>query len=306
MIKNGLISKIIEFLKQSGPCTGAEIRQACTEDTYPVWRLCRQSDEMYNKIVGRRYVRLDRRVEGYGRLSPSIMREFLTYTVIGLRDDLPAIQERAADLEVKIKKTSDDKLKLARNKISEIVELSGIRDAVLKNVCFIIAGDIVFDMAHTVPRAERSTGKLVNGSDLDIIVVCGEGFGGEATEILDKQIYRAKYRLLIDPDLKEEIDYIVKDMNRVSEQLRFDNFRHMVASKLLNEGVFLHGNRTLFDLIKQRVQEHGIPEKIIQIAEHAVQERLRAETYLLSREEGISEEEYQPLFYTADEADEIY
>ena len=34
-----------------------------------------------------------------------------------------------------------------------------------------IAGDVVFEMAHLEPRPESSTGKLVKGSDLDIVVV---------------------------------------------------------------------------------------------------------------------------------------
>ncbi len=34
--------------------------------------------------TGRRYMRLDSAVEGYARLSPSIRREFLTYTLVGL------------------------------------------------------------------------------------------------------------------------------------------------------------------------------------------------------------------------------
>jgi hypothetical protein len=305
-MKDGLISVIHEFLKKQGPSTGAEIRDACAEDTYPVWRLCRQAGDLHSEIVGRRYLRLDRRVEGYGRLSPSIMREFLTYTVIGLSGTEPAIRERAEALDAKTKKTSQEKFALAREKIGEILDASRVREAALEKVCFIIAGDIIFDMAHTVPRPERSTGKLVNGSDLDVIVVCDERFSAGETEILDQEIYKAKYRLLIDPDLKEELDYIVKDMNRVAAQLRFDNFRHMVASKLLDEGVFLHGSRPLFDRIKKLVQEQGVPEKIRGISEHAIQERRRAEAYLLSCEEGISEEEYQPLFYTADEADEIY
>jgi len=305
-MKNGLVSKITDFLKTHGPGTGAEIRDACQEEAYPLWRLCKQTAEFHTRIVGRRYLRLDRRVEDYGRLSPSIMREFLTYTVIGLRETLPAIEERADHLGHEIKTISRNKFELAREKIGEIIETSKVREPVLQHVCFIIAGDIIFDMAHTVPRPERSTGKLVNGSDLDIIVVCGDDIGKKEIEILDQEIYKAKYRLLIDPDLKEELDYIVKDMNRVGEQLQFDSFRHMVACKLLDEGVFLHGSRPLFDLIKGQVEQYGIPEKIRRIADRAVQERGRAESYLLSREEGISEEEYQPLFYTTDEADEIY
>ena len=46
-----------------------------------------------------------------------------------------------------------------------------------------------------------------------------------------KEIYKEKYSLLISPYEKEEIDYIVKSVSKVKEQLKFDTFKHMVACK---------------------------------------------------------------------------
>jgi hypothetical protein len=48
------------------------------------------------------------------------------------------------------------------------------RDHIINQTCFIIAGDVVFGMAHAEPRPEASTGELVKGSDLDIIVIADD------------------------------------------------------------------------------------------------------------------------------------
>jgi hypothetical protein len=46
------------------------------------------------------------------------------------------------------------------------------------------------------------------------------------------------------PHVREEIDYVVKDLDRVREQMRFDTFKRMVACKILQEGIFLYGGKT--------------------------------------------------------------
>ena len=75
------------------PQTGAELREALGDDGFGQWKACMRSDRLAVRRVGRRYLRLDQKVEGYARLSPSILREFLTYSVVGLADD-PAALER--------------------------------------------------------------------------------------------------------------------------------------------------------------------------------------------------------------------
>ena len=63
---------------------------------------------------------------------------------------------------------------------------------------------------------------------------------------LDDAIYQEKYRLLITPHFREEIDYVVKRLGRVREQVRFNTFKHMVACKILQEGTFLYGSEKIF------------------------------------------------------------
>jgi hypothetical protein len=60
--------KIIKVLEEKGPLTGAELLQSVDDDPLHLWRFCRLSKDLSVRIVGTRYLRLDRRVEGYPHL----------------------------------------------------------------------------------------------------------------------------------------------------------------------------------------------------------------------------------------------
>jgi hypothetical protein len=50
---------------------------------------------------------------------------------------------------------------------------------------------------------------------------------------LDQEIYKEKYSLLISPYAREEIDYIVKTVSTVREQLEFDTFNTWLPARYL-------------------------------------------------------------------------
>jgi len=227
--------EIIRLVEKEGPLTGAKILKAVDNDLLLLWRCCKLSKHLAIRTTGRRYLRLDRRVEGFARLSPSILREFLTYSVIGLAGDHQALIQRANEINSHIEQTTRAKSELAYTILSAVADRFGNSDVISRQACIIIAGDIVHNMAHDVPRPERSTGKLVKGSDMDIVVVVDDLFPERLAERLDEIIYQEKQNILITPHLREEIDYIVKDMNRVREQMKFETFKHMVACKILHE-----------------------------------------------------------------------
>jgi hypothetical protein len=279
------------------------IRDSFKKDPLMVLRACKLSPLIMVKTIGTRYLRLDRRLEGYARLSPSIMREFLTYSVVGFSDDPAPLAEKALLLTRKIEKISKSKFDLAYNIVSSL--MTRLEYGTKEKACFIIAGDIVFNMAHDVPRPERSTKKLVQGSDMDIVVIVMDEYAESIMERLDQEIYKEKYSLLISPYAKEEIDYIVKTESIVKEQLEFDTFKHMVACKILDEGRFLFGNKELFNNIKQMLVEEGISEKIRDMEETALMFRKRAEGRLLgdNPEQALHDDEY--LFYPVEESEEF-
>ncbi|MCJ7681062.1 MAG: nucleotidyltransferase domain-containing protein [Candidatus Aminicenantes bacterium] len=297
---------LFDILEQHSTLTGKKLRDLSGLDELTLWRLCRRSGRIILQTAGRRYLRLDRQVEGFARLSPSIKREFLTYTICGLKENRQAVADHALELERNTRKISREKEEFARRILEKIIASSPLRDAVLEGVCVIIAGDIVYDMAHLEPRPEPSTGRLVRGSDLDVIIVTADGFPEEIRSHLDKIIYREKYLCLIKPDIREEIDYIIKDLAKVRRQLEFDRFEHMVASKILDEGNLIGGNPDIFRCIQKMLDERGISKKIKTLTDEAGVNRLEAEATLLGREGKMSEEESFKLFYTKEEAEEIF
>jgi len=295
---------IADLIRVSGPLTGREIKERVEGESLALWQACRSSDALEVRTLGVRYLRLDHHVEGYARLSPSILREFLTYTVVGLAGDPDSIGKRAGDVVARMDGISRTKLDLARRFVD------GIRNQFEtvwadEQVCFIIAGDIVHQMAHDHPRPERSTGKLVRGSDIDLVVILADEVGEDFTTSLDEAIHRGKYRTLIAPWVNEEIDYVVKRMERVREQLLFDTFKHMVACKILREGMLLSGSRSIFDTIKTQLRETGVVDRLNDLETQARAARKRAEEYLLC---GVPERIARAdllLFYSTEESDEF-
>jgi len=182
--------------------------------------------------VGVRYLRLDKQLKDYARLFPSILREFLTYSVVGLTEPPEILENRATEIISHITRVSRLKLDLTHTFVNTIHELFG-DDSLKDCACFILASDIVYNMAHDVPRPERSTGKFVRGSDIDLIIVVRDTVSESYIKHLDQTIYQEKYRFLISPSVNEEIDYVVKKIERIREQVRFDTFQHMVACKIL-------------------------------------------------------------------------
>ncbi len=297
--------RIGALVAQKGPLTGAELSEALGGETFALWKVCMLSHPLCLRTVGRRYVRLDRRVEGYARLSPSILREFLTYTVVGLADDLAAIDQRAHILQSHIEGVSREKLDLAKRIVTDVVEPFSSRGIEESRFCIVVAGDIVYDMAHDVSRPERSTGGLVRGSDLDIVVIVADDAPEDLVTQLDETIYRKKYQYLKHPAFQEEIDYIVKLFSKLAEQAEFDTFERMVACKIFDEAVFLSGSRKLFEDGQALLRDRGIMKRLREMERSAVAARDEQERYLLATDDQVIRREDLILFYTDEESEEF-
>jgi hypothetical protein len=157
-----------------------------------------------------------------------------------------------------------------------------------------------------VPRPESSTGELVRGSDLDIVVVTDDELDPARQKALDRAIFQRKHYLLVHPQYREEVDYLVKSMSRVREQLGFGSFEHMVACKILDEGQYLYGSRRLFDEIRALLVEHGITRMLADLQARAEVNRELAERRLLDPALTLPTAEEQILFYTREESEEIF
>ena len=191
---------IVDILKSRGPQTGWQLLEQSHMEALPLWQVCRRTPAVRFECIGKRFVRLDRAVEGFARLSPSIRREFLTYTILGLENQAPEIEAKARQLRQEIGQISQAKRDLAREAMEDTVQSLSEWESMREQVCFIIAGDITYDMAHAVPRPEVSTGKMVRGSDLDIVVIAENDAPKESLKALDQAIYRKKHFLLVHPN----------------------------------------------------------------------------------------------------------
>jgi hypothetical protein len=297
--------RILKVLEDKGPLTGAEMLEASGEDALLLWRACKRSRLVALQIIGSRYLRLDSKIEGFARLSPSILREFLTYSILGLTWDQDSLIRKANEVALHIKEVSKAKLELARNVFSTVLSRLENEALVQEQACILIAGDIVYGMAHDSPRPERSTGKLVKGSDMDLVVVVDDFFPQNWMERLDEIIYQEKQKVLITPHLREEMDYVVKNLARVREQLRFDTFKRMVACKILHESTLLFGNPDLFKTIKSMLLEQGITEKLTKMEDQAAVFRRDAEETLLREDPEKIRNEGLYLFYPTEESEEF-
>lgn len=296
---------ILKLVKEGGPRIGSEIMEAVDDDGLGLWRTCMLSGKLTIRTAGRRYLRLDRRIEGYARLSPSILREFLTYSVIGSPDHIPEILHRVHEIQSYHERVSREKSELVYRNISALMTRLESEYLINDRYCVILAGDIVYQMAHDVPRPERSTGKLVRGSDMDLIVIVDDEFPRDFMEKLDEEIFREKQRLLMTPHLREEIDYVVKDMARVREQVRFDTFRHMVACKIMREGALLYGHEDLFHTVKTLLMEQGVMDKLDALEKEAQIFRNKAEDYLLQEDIRTLRAKNLDFFYPVEESEEF-
>ncbi len=297
--------EILRALREKGPLTGRELYDITGLELFDLWRRCKRKGGVSLRRVGRRYLRFDRNIEGYARLSPSIQREFFTYTVIGLRGDDESIDARAEAVRREIMEISRGKLALARKLMGEILEkLPGLKAYILENACFIIGGDVPLGMAHSDPRPEVSTGTLVQGSDLDIVVITVKDFNPEALRELDEGVHEMKYRMLKRPQKKVEIDYIIKSMAKVEAQAKLRAFEDLVACKIIEESEFLLGNQGLYEEVRGIMRKHGVPGKLAELEEKARVGRKAAEELLLEKVE-VTEDDLK-LFATTEEFEEIF
>lgn len=297
--------RVVEVIERLGPRTGAELSDLFDNEAFALWKTCELSAKLTSRTVGRRYLRLDRRVEGYARLSPSMLREFFTYTVVGLTDDETSIEMRAGELRAHIEEVSNLKFHMASRLVDEIVSPLAPQGGEEDRFCAVLAGDVVYGMAHDVHRPERSTGLMVRGSDLDIVILMSDEAPGRLASELDDAIYRKKFLYLKNPAYREEIDYVIKRFNKLREQAAFDTFRKMVACKIFDESVLLYGSRELFDRGKALLAQHGVSARLRVLESEAVLGRQRRERFLLVADESDISSEDMYVFHTDHEAEEM-
>lgn len=292
------------WIAEHGAATGAELRHALGAGVFTLWRTATLSPDLVVRRVGRRYVRLDRKVRGYARLSPSIAREFLTYTVVGRADDPASVEARVATLAEHIATVSDVKRFLARRIASDLTGPFAARYGA-DTFCVVIAGDVAYDMAHDVGRPERSTGIMVQGSDLDLVILIDDDAPDALATGLDDAIYARKYQYLRNRAFREELDYVVKRVATLRQQASFVTFEQMVACKVFAECQYLIGSQRLFQLGKDILTERGVMIRLNELEASAIVDRVDQESYLAAARTTTLTGDDLLLFHAAEESEEF-
>ena len=294
---------IRDALASRGPLTGAELHEHVGGTLFAVWKACALSDHVAMRHVGRRYVRMDRHVDGFARLSPSILREFLTYTVVAMAGD-DRLDRAANRLAARIRVISRNKRRMAVRIVSEA--LAPLLDSdMAEHFCALIAGDIVYEMAHDVMRRESSTGGVVAGSDLDIVILTSDDAPTGLTEALDSAMLKRKWLYLKNPVFQEEVDYVIKPFAKLAEQASFETFPHMVACKVFDEAELLVGSSALHQRGLSLLTERGVIDCLRAAERAAIAARASREEYLLHVPGDVLPPLDSTKFYTDDEAAEF-
>ena len=290
-----LEKRILELIPEQGSVSGGELSDALGQQYFELWRTCANSPQLCSTYYARHYLRVDAKLPGFARLSPSILRNFLTYTRIST---LPNLQIAVAEGKVERQKhrdISEEKRQTAHRLIKDALPAD-----LLKQVAVLIAGDVCRGMAHEVSRPEKASGEMVNGSDIDLILVIKDE-DDTLREEIESRLLDAKAFYLRHPDLREELDFVVNSLPHYRTVVQFDTPHQMISCKTGLECQFIAGERLLVDEMRNILTHADIPRKILDLSEQAFSERLHAVERLRKNPDAIREPHERRLFYFSDE-----
>ncbi len=294
MFDHALEARILDIVNATDSVAGMDLVNALDNKHFEIWRTCNNSEKIYTTPFGRYYLRIDDKVEGLARLSPSILRGFLTYTRISTLENAELAARDAKICRAEHERISDEKRSIARQIVKEC-----LNEEQLSKTGVLIAGDVCRNMAHLVPRPERSTGKLVNGSDIDLIFIIEDDPALKAA--ITEAVIETKNIYLQHPALREEIDFVVNTLPHYHTVSQFQTAKQMISCKAALEGEYLTGNASLTRRATDILMLAEIPKKIIHLTERAFSERIGTMERLRKDPDVIGQARERRLFYFSDE-----
>ena len=263
-----------------------------------VWQICMTDINLKVFKLSTYYLRYDIRREKYIRLSPSILRDFMSFTYISLAEH----QDLAAAEHVQLANThrqiSLHKIAIARKIMLEVFGVFPL--AQREKLCAFVAGDLAYFLGHNVPREQAVSGRMVAGSDIDIVFV-QDGWADADVKKLEDIVSRNKYYYLKHPDHRQEVDFICKSVDTMCDQFTYGDIHEKIASKIAYEGQFLGGSVALFQYIQDQMTMRGARAKIEADFQIAVDDRSRAVTELLKFDGRALDPDTESLFYFSQE-----
>lgn len=292
-------ARVIETIRTKGPRIGKELAMDLPDvPSLALWQACYKSRELHISHFASYYLRFDITRGDQVRLSPSILRDFLSFTLFGLPGQRDRMIERQGTLSNYHREVSKQKIDVAQDVMSSLL-VKMPRD-IRANICAFIAGDLAYFLAHNEPREHAGLGEMVRGSDIDIIVIY-QDLSDEVVRGIEEDITELKNYYLRHPDYRHEIDFIVKSRAKMERQFGYTDIHDKIASKIAYESMFLGGSLPLYMAVREAMKRTGVDELIEADFEHALHDRKNAMRTLLEWTSGELDEETRSLFYFSQE-----
>jgi len=295
-------SEIKKILDAGGPVTGGQLCEKMPHVTdIAIWRACYGSDKIRISNCARYYLRYDITRGNQLRLSPSILRDFLTFSLVYLKGQVVEIVEGATRLANRFRTVSLQKLSWAREALMQLDE--DLQDVLNQHCVVFLSGDIAYYLAHETKRIHSQLGVEINGSDIDIVIVTNRGAPPDKIAKIESQLLTVKKIFLTSPDIGEELDFIVKPIETMLDQLAYSNIHEKIASKILYESYFLMGRVDIYQTLMQHLKLRGTLDLIDADFETALGQRKETIAKILALDEDAStdDEEVASLFFASKE-----
>lgn len=294
--------EIKDVLRTVGPVTGAALSERLPHFTeIAIWRACNVSNDVRVSNCARYYLRYDILRGNQLRLSPSILRDFLTFSLVYLTDQKIEIVEAGTMLANRFRTISLEKLTWAREALLQLDE--DLQDVLYEHCVVFLSGDIAYFLAHETKRRHSQLGVEVNGSDIDIVIVTNRGAPPDKIAQIESQLLVTKKIFLMEPHIREELDFIVKPIDTMLGQLAYGNIHQKIASKILYESYFLMGRVDIYQTLMRHLKLSGTWDKIEHDFTIALGQRKDtvAKILALAPDASTDDEEVASLFFASKE-----
>ncbi len=292
--------RVLALLAEKGPRIGKELALDLPDiPSFALWQACFISTELRVSHFASYYLRYDITRKDQVRLSPSILRDFLSFTLFGLRGHRDEMIERQGTLSNMHREISREKLALAQTVMKQVL-LCFPRE-IRSQLCAFIAGDLAYFLAHNEPREHAATGEMVKGSDIDIVIILNDTLPDEVKTRIEAEMISLKSFYLRHPQHRHEIDFICKRQSVMEKQFQYVDIHDKIASKIAYESMFLGGSLTLYMEVRDAMVRTGVDRLIEADFEHALKDRKNAARTLLGFTSGLLDDETRSLFYFSQE-----
>jgi hypothetical protein len=299
---NGLVERVTDLLREHEPMPGWKLsKQLPDVDPISLWRTCYVSRRIRIRNCARYYLRYDITRDNVLRLSPSILRDFLTFSLIYLPEQAVKAVEGGTLMANKFRAISLRKLSRARQ---ALLALEPELQRELNDHCVVfLSGDIAYFLAHDTPRQHKTLEVPIRGSDIDIVIVTNHEADPTNIEAIENGLLKIKRQYLMAPSIREELDFIVKPVERMLDQLSYSDIHEKIASKILYESYFLMGRIDIYESLLKNLEMRGTRAQIERDFEIALMQRKSTIETILSHlpEESVKDTEVASLFFASQE-----